>query len=348
MPVSWISAEAAVRLGLTERPNEWCQVRPCNAAGRQEDGFLAKIASSLEIPPLEYPMVRWPREENLRRPDVVIGTRVWDTVERFLRDMGSEATMRLTETRKQHVRIVLQNGERWYLNLLVSETARRSRITSEAAAKLGQGSEHDGCMHLRDVNWRDVPISVDVVNTVKELVAGEFLPPGGVKPHMVLMLEDERRFQGMMLTGWKGKSDLLKGWASQGAKKNQISREIRSREIGEQMRVKHLQVKLRDGVTCITVLFDKNVPDTVVRCGTAAMLGWKADKAGQWVTSANGKREDSRTWYQALLLTTDGYVKLTGARGVLSIAHIETGRTIKGARGDLPDMEKGTTKVIWE
>ncbi len=33
---------------------------------------------------------------------------------------------------------------------------------------------------------------------------------------------------------------------------------------------------------------------------------------------------------------------------MLSIAHIETGRTIKGASGGLPDMEKGTTKVIWE
>jgi hypothetical protein len=90
MPVSRISAEAVARLGLTERPNEWCQVRPCNAAGRQEDGFLAKIASTLGIAPPGYPMVRRPCEENFRRPDVVIGTRDWDAVERFLCDMGSE------------------------------------------------------------------------------------------------------------------------------------------------------------------------------------------------------------------------------------------------------------------
>jgi hypothetical protein len=63
----------------------------------------------------------------------------------------------------------------------------------------------------------------------------------------------------MMLTGWKGESDLLKGWASQGAKKNQILQEIRDRGAGEQMRVKHLQVKLRDGMTRITVL-----PDMVI------------------------------------------------------------------------------------
>ncbi len=180
------------------------------------------------------------------------------------------------------------------------------------------------------------------------LEAGETLPPGEIRPHMVLTPEDERRIQWMMLTGWKRKSDLLKGWASQGAKKNQIPQEIRSGEAGEQMRVKHLQVKLRDGVTRITILFDKNVLDTVVRCGAAAMLGWKADKAGQWVTTANGKREYSRTWYQVPLFTMGGYVRLTGVRGVLSIAHTETGRTIKEASGDLPDMEKRTTKVIWE
>jgi len=48
---SRLSADAATGLGLTERPNDWCQVRPCNAARRQEDGFLAKIASVLEIAP---------------------------------------------------------------------------------------------------------------------------------------------------------------------------------------------------------------------------------------------------------------------------------------------------------
>ncbi len=51
MPRSRLSADAATRLGLTERPNDWCQVRLCNAAGRQEDGFLANISSVLEIAP---------------------------------------------------------------------------------------------------------------------------------------------------------------------------------------------------------------------------------------------------------------------------------------------------------
>ncbi len=51
MPVSRMSADAAAWLGLTERANDWYQVRPCNEAGRQEDGFLTKIASVLEIAP---------------------------------------------------------------------------------------------------------------------------------------------------------------------------------------------------------------------------------------------------------------------------------------------------------
>jgi hypothetical protein len=60
MPLSRMSADAAARLGLTERPNDWCQVRPCNAAGRQKDRFLAKIASVLEIAPPGYPTDRRP------------------------------------------------------------------------------------------------------------------------------------------------------------------------------------------------------------------------------------------------------------------------------------------------
>ncbi len=68
--------------------------------------------------------------------------------ERFLCNVEPDKIAGLRETRKHHVRIVLQNGERWYLNLLVSETARQSRITSAAAAKLGRGSMHNKRMHL--------------------------------------------------------------------------------------------------------------------------------------------------------------------------------------------------------
>jgi hypothetical protein len=50
MPVSWISAEAAARLGHVAQPNGWCQVRPCSDTGRLEEAF---IVSTLEIMPPE-------------------------------------------------------------------------------------------------------------------------------------------------------------------------------------------------------------------------------------------------------------------------------------------------------
>ena len=185
-------------------------MRPCDAAGRQQDGFLAKIASVLEIAPPGYPTEKRPREMNFRKPDVVIGTREWETVERFLCNMVPDKMAGLRETHKYHVRIVLQGGERWYLNLLVSETARQSRIISAAAAKLGRGSVHDKRMHLRDVNGMEVSISVDVVDTMKELLEGEDSCRGSPKPHMVLSPGDERRIKGMMLIGWMGQADLLR------------------------------------------------------------------------------------------------------------------------------------------
>jgi hypothetical protein len=76
-------------------------------------------------------------------------------------------------------------------------------------------------MHLRDVNGMEVSISVDVVDTMKELLEGEDPCRGSPRLHMVLSPGDERRIKGMMLTGWMGQADLLKGWASQGKKKGQ-------------------------------------------------------------------------------------------------------------------------------
>ena len=80
---------------------------------------------------------------NFRRPDVVIGTKDWESVEGFLRNVEPDRMAGRRGTHKYHVRKVLQSGERWYLNLLVSETTRQSRIISTAATKLGRGSVHD-------------------------------------------------------------------------------------------------------------------------------------------------------------------------------------------------------------
>ncbi len=187
----------------------------------------------------------------------MIGTRDWETVERFLCNVEPDKTAGMRETRKHHVRIVLQSGERWYLNLLVSKTARQSRITSAAAAKLGRGSVHDKRMHLRDVNGMEFSISVDVVDTTKELLEGKDSLRGSPKPHMVLSPGDERRFRGMMLTGRMGQADLLKGWASQGKKKGQPASEAGEKGAGEQATFKHLKVKTEGQATRISAFSTK-------------------------------------------------------------------------------------------
>ncbi len=104
-----------------------------------------------------------------------------------------------------------------------------------AAAKWGRGSVHDKRMHPRDVNGREVSITVDVVDTTRELLEGEDSHLGVPKPHMVLTPGDKRRIQGMMLTGWMGEADLLKGWSSQGKKKGRPTSEARGRGAGEQV-----------------------------------------------------------------------------------------------------------------
>ena len=65
---------------------------------------------------------------------------------------------------------------------------------------------------------------MDVVDTMKELLEGEDSLCGSPKPHMVLCPGDERRIKGMMLTGWMGQADLLKGWAGQGKSRGEGSR----------------------------------------------------------------------------------------------------------------------------
>jgi hypothetical protein len=174
---------------------------------------------------------------------------------------------------------VLQSGERWYLNLLVSEAARQSRIISTAATKLGRGSVHDKRMHLKDVNGKEVSISVNVVGTMKELLEGENPCRGSPKPHMVLCPGDERRIKEMMLIGWMGEADLLKGWASQGKRKNQSAPEAGEKKPGEEATFKHLKVKIKGQEMRISALFNRNAPNTLIGYGAAAILGLKGGQA---------------------------------------------------------------------
>jgi len=347
MPVSRLSADAATRLGLTERPNDWCQVRPCNATGRQLNGFLAKIANVLEIAPPGYPTEKRPREMNFRKPDVVIGTKDWESVERFLRNVEPDKMAELRETHKYHVRIVLQSGERWYLNLLVSETARQSRIISTAATKLGRGNVHDKRMHLRDVNGKEVSISVDVVGTMKELLEDEDPCRGSLKPHMVLCPEDERRIKGTMLAGWMSEADLLRGWASQGKKKNQPASEAGEKKSGEEVSFKHLKVKIKGQEMRISALFNRGTPDTLIGYGAAAILGLKGGQTRRLVTTEEGSPRMSYAWYDVPLQDENGRVWQIRANGVLRTARVKNEGKNGEALGDSPGGITGPAQ-LWE
>jgi hypothetical protein len=242
----------------------------------------------------------------------------------------------LRETHKYHVRIVLQSGERWYLNLLVSETARQSRITSVAAAKLGRESVHDKRMHLRDVNGMEVSISVDVVDTTKELLEGEDSFSGPLKPHMVLSPGDERRIKGMMLTGWMGQADLLKGWASQGKKKGQPALEAGEKGAGEKATFKDLKVKIKGQEMRISALFDRDAPNTLIGYGAAAILGLKGGRTRWWVTTKEGSRGVSFAWYDVPLQDEDGRIKQIPASGVLRTSRVKNEGKNGEAYGDSP------------
>ncbi len=204
----------------------------------------------------------------------------------------------------------------------MSKTARRSRITSIAAAKLGRGSVHDKRMHqhLGDVNGREVSITVDVVDDMRELLEGKDSHPGVPKPHMVLTPGDEQRIQGMMLTGWMGKADLLKGWASQGKKKGQPAQEA-----GEQVCFKHLKVKTDTQTMRISALFDRSMPSTRIVYEVAAMLDLKGSRASHKVITADGKKEISYTRYSVPLLHVGRHTKQVKASGVVSTARIRIG-----------------------
>jgi hypothetical protein len=342
MPVSRLSADAATRLGLTEKPNDWCQVRPCNAAGRQLDGFLARIASVLEIAPPGYPTEKRPREMNFRTPDVVIGTKDWESVEGFLRNVEPDKMAELKEKRRYHMRVVLRNEERWYLNVLVSETTRQSRILSTAATMLGRESVHDKRIHFRDMNGMEVSIAVEVVSTMEELLVNENPCHGLPKPHMVLCPEDERCIRKTMLTGWKSEADLSRGWASQGKRKSQPTSEA-----GEKVFLKHLKVNTKPCFMRVSALFNENAPDTLIGYGAATILGLKGGRTRRQVTTEGGSRGRSYAWYDVPLQDEDGRVRQIRAYGVLRTARVKNEGENGKVLGDSPGGATGPAQ-LWE
>ncbi len=128
---------------------------------------------------------------------------------------------------------------------------------------------------------------MDVVDTMKELLEGEDPCRGSPKPHMVLSPGDERHIKGMMLTGWMGQADLLKGWASQGKKKGQPAPEAGEKRAGERETLKHLKVKIKGQEMRISALFDKDVPNTLIGY---SILGLKGGQTRRWVSTKEGNR----------------------------------------------------------
>jgi hypothetical protein len=164
---------------------------------------------------------------------------------------------------------------------------------------------------------------------------------------MVLSPGDERHIKGMMLTGWMGHADLLKGWASQGKKKSQPAPEAGEKGAGEQATFKHLKVKVEGQTMRISALFDRNVQNTMIGYGAAAILGLKSGRARHWVTTKEGNRGMSFAWYDVPLQDMDGRVKLIRASGVLRTARVKNEGKDGEAYGDSPGGATGPTHE-WE
>jgi hypothetical protein len=177
---------------------------------------------------------------------------------------------------------------------------------------------------------------VDVVGTMEELLEGEDPCRGSPKPHMVLSPGDERRIKGMMLIGWMGQADLLKGWASQGKKKSQPAPEAGEEEAGEKAIFKHLKVKIKGQEMRISALFDRDAPDTLIGYGAAAILGLKGGQARRWVTTKEGNRGMSFAWYDVPLQGEDGRVWQIRASGVLRTARVKNEGRNGEVLGDSP------------
>jgi hypothetical protein len=79
-------------------------------------------------------------------------------------------------------------------------------------------------------------------------------------------------------------------------------------------------VKIKGQEMRISALFDKNVPNTLIGYGAAAILGLKGGQTRRWVTTKEGNRGMSYAWYDVPLQDEDGRVWQIRASGVLRTA----------------------------
>jgi hypothetical protein len=78
---------------------------------------------------------------------------------------------------KWHIRIVLQDGERMYLNVYKSPSASISRSpTSQAAAKLVKKDEGEHRMNLVDGSWKEISILGDTVDVIDQVTIDHVRP----------------------------------------------------------------------------------------------------------------------------------------------------------------------------
>ncbi len=252
--------------------------------------------------------------------------------------------------RKWHIRIVLQNGERMYLNLLQSGSEQRSSINAQAAAKLGRKDAGERSMLLVGVDGREISILVDTVSVIDRVVPGRPLLTSRDQPDMILSEEDARYINKMLLTGWKTDDDHLKGWASQGARTGRVAQGIRGEQPGERPEGwalgKTLQVKVGNCITDTSALFDQSVPDTVVRYRVAAGAGLKAGGLGRWLPSMDEEAEFSSCEYTVLVLNWKGQTQLIVARGVGYTAFIRDKDASDEIWRTFPGVSMGTSRVL--
>ncbi len=121
-----------------------------------------------------------------RQPDVEVGMEDWVGLQELLHgiwDIPEEGEDTAREPRRKWpIHIVLQDRERMYLNLLQSRSEQRSRITTQAAAKLGRKDAGERCMHLVGVDSREISILVDTVSVIDRAVPGGPLLTGMDQP----------------------------------------------------------------------------------------------------------------------------------------------------------------------
>ncbi len=97
----------------------------------------------------------------------------------------------------------------------------------------------------------------------------------------------------------------------------------------------------------ISALFDKDVLNTMIGYGAAAILSLKGGRTRRWVATKEGNRGMSFAWYEVPLKDMNGRVKLVRASGVLRTARVKNEGKNGEAYDDSPGGATGPAQ-LWE